>query len=265
MGPSSLISWSTMVLTGRPCTVTRVRKVSMGCVRAVPAMEAIEPPSARCHPVMSISPELSRQKSLNLSKTKNSTALVGAIRATFSEFPLKSPMGPSVRTIRASVPAMPSVRARLESAMYMTFTRSSGATTERDTPPLMAPTIRCLNTSMPDRSTCLPACFRCLPLLSGNETSTSPRSSTARPHTSNTPRMSDALLSIRKSRNSAKSIAFPWAWNSALDAPRRPPPFENGPLPVLMVLRIFRMSPLLMFRYPILFMAFRSCLSVRKP
>mmetsp|Transcript_33065 Transcript_33065/g.92593 ORF Transcript_33065/g.92593 Transcript_33065/m.92593 type:complete len:278 (-) Transcript_33065:283-1116(-) len=257
----------TIAPTGAPLTVTRDRTVSMGCVRAVPAIEARDPPNALCHPCRSMSPDRCRHVSLNWSNTKNSTALVGAMRATFSELPLKSPKAPSLRTILRRVPRVPSLLASPELIMYSTLTRSSGATTERETPPEMAPTSRCLATDFRGRRATSPAIRVCLPLSSGKDTSTSPRSTAALPHTSKTSLRSLALDSMRKSRNSAKSTALPCAANAPgwLEAPRSPPPLEKGPSPVLMVRSIFATCALEMPRYPSCCIARRSCLSVMKP
>mmetsp|Transcript_6915 Transcript_6915/g.20207 ORF Transcript_6915/g.20207 Transcript_6915/m.20207 type:complete len:233 (-) Transcript_6915:408-1106(-) len=224
------------------CTVTLDLTVSIGWVSAVPAMDAMEPPSILCQALISISSVLFMMKSLILSKTKNSTALVGAILATFSEFPLKRPKGPSFFTILASVPTKPSCFALSEFTMYSIFTLSRGATTLLETPPDTAPAKRCLATDLFVRLTVSPFIFMYRPLDIGMETSTSPRSTTARPHTSNMSLMSLALVRSMKSLNSAKSMAFPAILNSSLDSPSRPPPFEKGPFPVLILLSILRTS-----------------------
>ena len=164
IGPSF---WS-MDLTHSPMpmeeTVTRDLTVSMGWVSAVPHIEATLPPSILCQALISISSELLMIASLILSNTKNSTALVGAILATLREFPLKSPMGPSVLAILASVPTKPSCLAFKEFTMYSIFTRSSGATTDRETPPETAPASRCFATDLPVLFTVSPFIFMYRPL-----------------------------------------------------------------------------------------------------
>mmetsp|Transcript_9669 Transcript_9669/g.24775 ORF Transcript_9669/g.24775 Transcript_9669/m.24775 type:complete len:262 (-) Transcript_9669:67-852(-) len=248
-GPSAaIICWTQSLMVRPALQVTRERTVSMGWVRAVPHMEAMEPPSMRCQALMSIvSSELCEMMAaLKRSKTKNSTALVGAMRATLSEFPLKSPMGPSVRAILARVPKKPSCFALRELIIYSIFTLSRGATTDLETPPETAPAKRCLATFFPGLLTTSPFIFMYRPLDMGMLTSTSPRSRQARPHTSKTSRMSLALVSSMKSRNSAKSIALPAVLNSSFDSPSNPPPLEKGPLPVLMRLSMERTSLLLM-------------------
>mmetsp|Transcript_9839 Transcript_9839/g.29909 ORF Transcript_9839/g.29909 Transcript_9839/m.29909 type:complete len:259 (-) Transcript_9839:615-1391(-) len=244
IGPSF---WS-MDLTHSPMpmeeTVTRDLTVSMGWVSAVPHIEATLPPSILCQALISISSELLMIVSLILSNTKNSTALVGAILATLREFPLKSPLGPSVLAILASVPTKPSCLAFKEFTMYSIFTRSSGATTDRETPPETAPASRCFATDLPVLFTVSPFIFMYRPLDIGIETSTSPRSTTALPQTSNMSLMSLALVSSMKSLNSAKSMAFPAMRNSSFDSPRSPPPLENGPLPVLILFSMLRTSRL---------------------
>mmetsp|Transcript_2858 Transcript_2858/g.4769 ORF Transcript_2858/g.4769 Transcript_2858/m.4769 type:complete len:259 (+) Transcript_2858:100-876(+) len=242
VGPSVLIICCTHSFIPMACTVTLERTVSMGWVNAVPAMDATEPPSILCHALISISSLFLMMKSLNLSKTKNSTAFVGAILATLREFPLNKPAGPSLFTILPSVPMNPSCFALSEFTMYSIFTLSRGATTDLETPPETAPANKCFATDFFGRMTVSPFIFMYSPLDIGMDTSTSPRSTTALPQTSNMSLMSLALVRSMKSRNSAKSIAFPAILNSSFESPSNPPPFENGPLPVLILLSMLRTS-----------------------
>mmetsp|Transcript_4299 Transcript_4299/g.11115 ORF Transcript_4299/g.11115 Transcript_4299/m.11115 type:complete len:269 (-) Transcript_4299:164-970(-) len=54
-----------------------------------------------------------------------------------------------------------------------------------------------------------------------------------------------------KSLNSAKSTALPWARNASFEDPSKPPPFEKGPLPSLILRSMAFTSPFRRFLKPI--------------
>ena len=152
-GPSFLINSVQATSNRTPVPETLERSVSIGCVKAVPHIDATEPPNMRSPPLksfLSSSPffEDFKRFALNESYTKNSTAFVGAILNTFNEFPLKSAGAPSVRIILFNEPRTPPSAAIFEeSNMYSIFTLSNGATNVLETPPEIAPTSKCNETA----------------------------------------------------------------------------------------------------------------------
>mmetsp|Transcript_5369 Transcript_5369/g.16336 ORF Transcript_5369/g.16336 Transcript_5369/m.16336 type:complete len:218 (+) Transcript_5369:574-1227(+) len=202
-------------------------------------MDARLPPTMRSAPDRSavavfpviVASRRASMRPLSASKTKNSTALVGAMRATLRLLPRKRATGPPCDKMRRRVPTKPSLVERLLSSMYSIFTRSIGATAERLTPPAMAPAARCLAASQPLRA----GTDARRPAI-GNAASASATCRQARPHAAAHSLAVLASPRSRKSRNSAKSIARPAEANppaSPADPASRPPPLENAPLPVL--------------------------------
>mmetsp|Transcript_7193 Transcript_7193/g.26298 ORF Transcript_7193/g.26298 Transcript_7193/m.26298 type:complete len:250 (-) Transcript_7193:397-1146(-) len=186
----------------------------------------------------------------------NSTAFVGAMRATFNALPRNHPPGPSFRQIRVSVPTNPPSRAIvLESSMYSIFARSRGATIVRETPPDTAPTSKCFNTSLaPPFSTRLLA----------KPSDTSPTSTVLFDHTDSALVLSSASESIRKSRNSVKSIALASVTNFSFDALNNPLPLLNAPLPLLIRV-IIASTDESSNVYPSRIKTFFNCLPVKYP